>query len=88
MRSASKPIMVSSASGATVWWIGGVVVGGEGVFAAADLGDRRGRIRRPCGWSSPLNIRCSKKCAMPDLPGGSSALPTLYQTMWVTIGAR
>ena len=25
---------------------------------------------------------------MPDLPGGSSALPTLYQTMWVTIGAR
>ncbi len=25
---------------------------------------------------------------MPDLPGGSSAAPTLYQTMWVTTGAR
>ncbi|MNT32328.1 hypothetical protein D3C72_1682010 [compost metagenome] len=25
---------------------------------------------------------------MPDLPGSSSALPTLYHTMWVTMGAR
>ena len=25
---------------------------------------------------------------MPDCPGGSSAEPTLYQTMWVTTGAR
>src|SRR5438445_7439389 len=25
---------------------------------------------------------------MPDLPGGSSALPILYHTIWVTIGAR
>ena len=25
---------------------------------------------------------------MPALPGGSSAAPTLYQTMWVTTGAR
>ena len=25
---------------------------------------------------------------MPDLPGGSSAVPIAYQTMWVTIGAR
>ncbi len=25
---------------------------------------------------------------MPDLPGGSSAAPTLYQSMWVTTGVR
>ena len=25
---------------------------------------------------------------MPELPGGSSAEPTLYQTMWVTTGVR
>ena len=25
---------------------------------------------------------------MPDLPGGSSAEPLRYQTMWVTTGAR
>ena len=25
---------------------------------------------------------------MPDLPGGSSAAPTRYQTIWVTTGAR
>src|SRR5262245_505404 len=36
----------------------------------------------------PLNIRCSRKCASPDLPGVSSAEPTLYQIMWVTTGAR
>ena len=43
----------------------------------------------PFGWVLvPLNIRCSRKCAMPDLPGGSSAAPLRYQTMWVTTGAR
>ena len=36
----------------------------------------------------PLNIRCSRKCAMPEIPGCSSAEPTLYQTIWVTTGAR
>ena len=36
----------------------------------------------------PLNIRCSRKCASPDLPGVSSAEPTLYQIMCVTTGVR
>ena len=43
----------------------------------------------PAGFFAvPLNIRCSRKCASPDLPGVSSAAPTLYQIMWVTTGAR
>src|SRR3954452_24025867 len=36
----------------------------------------------------PLNIRCSRKCASPDLPGASSAEPTLYQIICVTTGVR
>src|SRR6185437_13273280 len=36
----------------------------------------------------PLNIKCSRKCARPDLPGVSSAEPTLYQIIWVTTGVR
>ena len=36
----------------------------------------------------PRNIRCSRKCAIPVLPSVSSAAPTLYQTICVTIGAR
>src|SRR5690606_4267398 len=39
-------------------------------------------------FSVDLNIRCSRKWAMPDTPGGSSAAPTRYQTMCVTTGAR
>src|SRR6516225_1767241 len=31
-------------------------------------------------------MRCSRKCAMPDLPGCSSARPHLYHTIWVTAG--
>ena len=43
----------------------------------------------PAGWRFvPLNIRCSRKCAMPDWPTGSSAEPLRYQTMWVTTGTR
>src|ERR1041385_6988048 len=43
----------------------------------------------PVGFFAvPLNIRCSRKCARPDLPGVSSAAPTLYQIMCVTTGAR
>src|SRR3954447_767352 len=43
----------------------------------------------PAGWVAvPLNIRCSRKCASPDLPGVSSAEPTLYQIIWVTTGVR
>src|ERR1700674_405116 len=38
--------------------------------------------------SVDLNIRGSRKWAMPDTPLGSSAEPTLYHTMWVTTGAR
>ncbi len=38
--------------------------------------------------SVDLNIRCSRKCAIPETPGGSSAPPTRYQTMCVTTGAR
>src|SRR4029079_4218113 len=34
----------------------------------------------------PLNIRCSRKCASPDLPAVSSAEPTLYQIICVTTG--
>src|SRR5664279_6480684 len=46
-------------------------------------------LKRPDGFFAvPLNIRCSRKCASPDLPGVSSAAPTLYQIMWVTTGAR
>src|SRR4029453_3816387 len=45
--------------------------------------------KRPDGFLAvSLNIRCSRECASPDLPGVSSAEPTLYQTMWVTTGAR
>src|SRR4029453_4409627 len=45
--------------------------------------------KRPDGFLAvSLNIRCSRECARPDLPGVSSAEPTLYQTMWVTTGAR
>src|SRR6266540_3796484 len=45
--------------------------------------------KRPDGFLAvPLNIRCSRKCARPDLPGVSSAAPTRYQSMWVTTGAR
>src|SRR5262249_18393634 len=45
--------------------------------------------KRPAGFLAvPLNIRCSRKWASPDLPGVSSAEPTLYQTMWGTTGAR
>src|SRR5262249_49180024 len=36
----------------------------------------------------PLNIRCSRKWASPDLPGVSSADPTLYQIICVTTGVR
>src|SRR5947199_8026710 len=44
---------------------------------------------RPAGFLAvPLNIRCSRKCASPDLPGVSSAEPTLYQIIWVTTGVR
>src|SRR4051812_45794808 len=39
-------------------------------------------------FAVPLNIRCSRKCGRPDLPGGLSAEPTLYHTQWVTTGAR
>src|SRR4029077_18120392 len=43
----------------------------------------------PAGFFAvPLNMRCSRKCAKPDLPGVSSAAPTLYQIMCVTTGAR
>src|SRR5262249_37591341 len=43
----------------------------------------------PVGFLAvPLNIKCSRKCANPDLPGVSSAAPTLYQIMCVTTGAR
>src|SRR5215469_7507108 len=45
--------------------------------------------KRPAGFLAvPLNIRCSRKWASPDLPGVSSAEPTLYQSMWVTTGVR
>src|SRR6188472_4172513 len=45
--------------------------------------------KRPDGFFSvPLNIRCSRKWARPDLPGVSSAEPTLYQIIWVTTGVR
>src|SRR6266550_2028775 len=45
--------------------------------------------KRPAGFFAvPLNIRCSRKCAMPDLPAISSAAPTRYHSMWVTTGVR
>ena len=66
--------------------IGGEVVAGEGVLLAADLGDEFGELALRDGLSVPLNIRCSRKWAMPDLPSGSSAAPLRYQTMWVTTG--
>ena len=36
----------------------------------------------------PRNIMCSKKCARPERPCGSSIAPTLNQTICVTTGAR
>src|SRR3954471_4855904 len=45
--------------------------------------------KRPDGcFSVPLNIKCSRKWARPDLPGVSSAEPTLYQIISVTTGVR
>src|SRR5262247_1178855 len=45
--------------------------------------------KRPAGFLAvPLNIRCSRKWASPDLPGVSSAEPTLYQIISVTTGVR
>src|ERR1700738_706812 len=46
-------------------------------------------VKRPAGFFAvPLNIRCSRKCAMPDFPAVSSAAPTRYHSMWVTTGVR
>ena len=54
MRSASKlHHRLRAPSGATVWWIGGVVIGGEGVVGAADSAIWRGRTRRRHGSSCP-----------------------------------
>ena len=66
---------------------GGVVVIGESIVLAAVL-------REICEKASsgtclvPRNIICSKKCAMPERPGGSSTAPTLNQSIWVATGAR
>ena len=68
--------------------IGRVVERGEGVLLPAELGDDLGRTRPPGAFSVPLNIRCSRKCAMPETPIGSSAEPLRYQTMWVATGTR
>src|SRR6185437_11861904 len=38
--------------------------------------------------AEPSNIRCSKRCAKPCLPGGSCREPTLYQRFTATIGAE
>ena len=67
--------------------IGGEIIGGEGVFLAAEFGDEMREIAL-LGLCVPLNIRCSRKCAMPLLPRGSSAEPLRYQTICVTTGAR
>ena len=54
------------------------------------LEERRSRIENSPAAIFPvaLNIRCSRKWAMPDTPRGSSAAPTRYHTIWVTTGAR
>ena len=60
--------------------IGGEIVAGEGVLHAPT--SETNSENSPLGWRFvPLNIRCSRKWAMPDLPGGSSAAPLRYQTM-------
>src|SRR6266545_1039728 len=47
------------------------------------------RVYSPAGTAFvPLNIMCSSTCASPVLPGTSSMLPILYQTMLTTTGAR
>jgi hypothetical protein len=44
--------------------------------------------KAPAGCRSvPLNMRCSRKWAIPDWPIGSSAEPLRYQTMCVATGA-
>ena len=67
--------------------IGGDVVIGEGIvlaaLAAMSLENWPGGI-----ISVPLNIRCSRKWAMPEEPCGSSAEPARYQIICVTTGAR
>ena len=81
MRSASQTIIFAELLARHALEIAGVVGGGEGVLVAADLkhglGEFTGRV-----LAVPLNIRCSRKCASPDLPGVSSAEPTLYQIIW------
>lgn len=69
MRSASKPIISPKR-----------VIGGEGVIVAATHLD--GSVNSlSARLVVALKIRRSRKWASPDLPGGSSALPTLYQTI-------
>src|SRR5688572_8874556 len=47
------------------------------------------RENSPAGTAFvPLNIMCSSTCATPVTPLTSSTLPTLYQTMQTTTGAR
>src|SRR3978361_428558 len=36
----------------------------------------------------PLNIKCSKRCAKPERPGGSSLPPTRYAMLIATDGTR
>ena len=67
--------------------IAGVVGGGERVLVAA-IAATLWRNSPAGGSWVPLNIRCSRKCAMSDWPRGLSAEPTWYQTRWDTTGAR
>ena len=52
-----------------------------GSFRLIELADRATMAENSPGLRVfvPLNMRCSRKCAMPDSPGPSSAAPTRYQ---------
>ena len=58
--------------------IGGVVIRGESILLAAEIGDQLGKLALRMVLV-PLNIKCSRKCAMPDLPdrivGRAIAIP-------------
>jgi len=84
MRSASNSII----SLRSVWRPfdeSGVVLAGEGIVVAADRLDTRRELTS--GWAVvALNIRCSRKWAMPTCPADRRQRRPDYQTMWVTTG--
>ena len=87
MRSASNSIILRQLLARHALEIAGVVGRGEGVLVAADpqhgLGEFTGGM-----LAGALEHQMFEEVREPDLPGVSSAEPTLYQIICVTTGVR